>query len=103
MNQASGVTRNGGFCWYELNTRDVEAVKAFYGGLFGWTTSPSDWMSYVQVTGVDELAARTTELGGQVHRHVPSCCQGIRKQEFDQFGMAGRRACAPGGVPGPRK
>lgn len=26
----------GTFCWTELATTDVEAAKAFYGGLFGW-------------------------------------------------------------------
>ncbi len=32
---------SGDFCWFEVNTRDVEGVKAFYNKLFGWTTSPS--------------------------------------------------------------
>lgn len=32
----------GSFCWYDLNTRDFPAVKAFYNQLFGWTTSPSN-------------------------------------------------------------
>ena len=27
----------GQFVWYDLLTNDVEGVKAFYGGLFGWT------------------------------------------------------------------
>ncbi len=31
----------GSFCWFELNTRDVEGVKKFFGELLGWTTSPS--------------------------------------------------------------
>lgn len=29
------------FCWFELNTREVEGVKKFYNKVFGWTTSPS--------------------------------------------------------------
>lgn len=28
----------GLFCWNELMTTDVEAVKGFYEGMFGWTT-----------------------------------------------------------------
>jgi predicted enzyme related to lactoylglutathione lyase len=33
------ITRHepGTFCWPELATTDVEAAKALYGGLFGWT------------------------------------------------------------------
>ncbi|MEM9192378.1 MAG: VOC family protein [Myxococcota bacterium] len=27
-------------CWNELQTRDLEAAKSFYGELFGWTFSP---------------------------------------------------------------
>jgi predicted enzyme related to lactoylglutathione lyase len=27
---------NGVFCWIDLTTTDLEAAKAFYGGLFGW-------------------------------------------------------------------
>ena len=27
---------HGTFCWADLGTTDVEAAKAFYGGLFGW-------------------------------------------------------------------
>lgn len=31
------VNEPGALCWNELNTRDVEAAKAFYGAVFGWT------------------------------------------------------------------
>ena len=30
--------RHGAISWYELMTSDVEAAKAFYSKLFGWTT-----------------------------------------------------------------
>lgn len=33
---ATGVHHVGKFVWYDLITDDVEAVKRFYGGLFGW-------------------------------------------------------------------
>lgn len=29
----------GQFIWHDLNTRDAEAARAFYEGLFGWTLS----------------------------------------------------------------
>jgi len=29
---------NGTFCWTDLTTTDVAGAKAFYGGLFGWTS-----------------------------------------------------------------
>jgi uncharacterized protein len=28
---------HGTFCWNELMTRDVEAIKSFYGSTIGWT------------------------------------------------------------------
>ena len=28
---------DGVFCWIDLGTTDLEAAKAFYSGLFGWT------------------------------------------------------------------
>jgi predicted enzyme related to lactoylglutathione lyase len=36
----------GSFCWFDLNTRNVEAVKKFYGQLCGWTTTPSNMGPY---------------------------------------------------------
>jgi uncharacterized protein len=30
------VNEHGAFCWSEINTRDPEAAKAFYGEVFGW-------------------------------------------------------------------
>lgn len=32
----------GEFCWVDLNAHDMEAAKAFYGQLFGWTAEDSD-------------------------------------------------------------
>ncbi|HVV91547.1 MAG TPA: VOC family protein [Solirubrobacterales bacterium] len=34
---AGRVNEAGALCWNELGTRDVEAAKAFYGEVFGWT------------------------------------------------------------------
>ncbi|HTR74758.1 MAG TPA: VOC family protein [Solirubrobacterales bacterium] len=34
---AARVNGPGALCWNELGTRDIEAAKAFYGAVFGWT------------------------------------------------------------------
>jgi predicted enzyme related to lactoylglutathione lyase len=36
------VNEPGAFCWNELNTRDPEAAKAFYGAVFGWSFEDHD-------------------------------------------------------------
>jgi predicted enzyme related to lactoylglutathione lyase len=44
-NQFSGaevVNEPGAFSWNEVNTRDPEATKAFYGAVFGWTFNDMD-------------------------------------------------------------
>lgn len=38
----------GSACWAELATRDTASAKAFYPGLFGWTTKDSDFMAYTE-------------------------------------------------------
>jgi predicted enzyme related to lactoylglutathione lyase len=43
------VNAPGAMCWNQLTAPDVDGAKAFYGGLFGWTTdepdfSPPYWM-----------------------------------------------------------
>jgi uncharacterized protein len=82
----------GTFCFPELNTRDIDGAKRFYGELLGWTAfdvpsaaggyslmrvdgkdvagvhrsdrgDPS-WLCYVAVDGTDRVAARAIELGG---------------------------------------
>jgi uncharacterized protein len=36
------VNEPGGLSWNELNTRDVEGAKAFYGAVFGWSFEDND-------------------------------------------------------------
>lgn len=36
------INETGTLVWNELNTRDVEASKAFYAAVFGWTAAASD-------------------------------------------------------------
>jgi predicted enzyme related to lactoylglutathione lyase len=86
---------SGTFCWADVATPDVEAAKAFYGGLLGWefehmdsgdapdyviarrdggrvaalhqaTDQPPHWNNYVTVEDADVVARRAQELGGSV-------------------------------------
>ncbi len=85
---------NGAFCWWELQTHDIEKAKAFYTGLFGWVAGgseqyvewvhngtsiggllkiqpewgevPPNWQSYVMVPSVDDAAAKAATLSGSV-------------------------------------
>jgi uncharacterized protein len=42
-NKGAGLVNvPGAFAWAELNTRDLEAAKAFYGAVFGWTFEGKD-------------------------------------------------------------
>ena len=79
--------------WFEIGAPDVEAAKAFYGPLFGWSFAPDGAYTLisapgaagpsgglfntggnippyavfvVQVADVATTAARTEELGGKV-------------------------------------
>jgi predicted enzyme related to lactoylglutathione lyase len=66
---------HGQFCWHECGTKDQEAAKAFYSGLFGWTTldkpMPGDMGTYTlfQVDGKDVAGLYT--LAGPMFEHVP--------------------------------
>lgn len=61
------------FSWVDLSTTDVEAAKAFYGGLFGWEfhdiptgDSGAYTMAQIQeynVAGMGELSAEMREQG----------------------------------------
>ena len=49
MSQATqSPPTTGEFCWYEINTPDLEAAKKFYGDVFGWTFEeiPMDGFNY---------------------------------------------------------
>jgi len=39
---AGVVNEPGALSWNELNTRDTETAKAFYGAVFGWTFEDND-------------------------------------------------------------
>ncbi|HEY2574599.1 MAG TPA: VOC family protein [Verrucomicrobiaceae bacterium] len=95
--------QGGGMCskpgdvhWNELQTSDAAGAKAFYTGLFGWTTepfpgggmdytilcnngkgfggimqsphpgAPTQWVGYIVVEDVDATVAKVERLGGKV-------------------------------------
>src|SRR5690349_2143092 len=87
------------FVWHDLNTKDAEGAKRFYGELFGWTFGgsengpylhinagtemiggirqmdanehmPTSWIGYVGVDDVAASVAAVTKNGGKVY--VPS-------------------------------
>ena len=97
---AQVVNQPNSFVWNELQTKDLESARAFYGKVFGWDERldptgylmwpdgdhvlcggmgiggdwgeiPNQWLVYFLVDDVDAEAARVTELGGAVH-HGPS-------------------------------
>jgi predicted enzyme related to lactoylglutathione lyase len=85
----------GMFCWADLATPDADAAKAFYTGLFGWTTVdsptpagvyvllmkngervaalyenkevPPHWLNYINVESVDVTTKTAKDLGANVH------------------------------------
>ena len=67
---ATLVSEPGAFCWNELNTRDVEKAKGFYGELFGWefqdVPHPMTTMSAFKNGDVDNgtLFRMTEEMKG---------------------------------------
>lgn len=92
---AQVVNQPNSLVWNELQTRDPETARAFYGKVFGWQErtneggyvmfhdagrvhcgalnldesvgdAPSHWLVYFLVEDVDAMAARVTELGGRV-------------------------------------
>ncbi len=40
------VGEPGAFCWHELMTKDLQAAKTFYTGLFMWSTKKNDSVDY---------------------------------------------------------
>ena len=54
--------KHGAFSWSELMTTDIEAAKAFYSKLFGWTLEdmPMEGMTYTVIKAGDK------EVGGMM-------------------------------------
>ena len=64
----------GGFSWFELMTSDIEAAKAFYGGLFGWDAEASpmaNGMEYTIWKYGDQGFGGVMALEGEQFANVP--------------------------------
>jgi hypothetical protein len=78
-------------CWTELVTKDPDGAKAFYGGLFGWTTKGSEasTVEYYEILrdgqAIGGLLPMTGEWWGDVPPHwmpyflVPDCDAAVAK------------------------
>ena len=55
------------FVWHDLNTRDVEGAKAFYGEVFNWSFGGSENGPYIHISAGDQM------IGGmrQMTEHEP--------------------------------
>jgi predicted enzyme related to lactoylglutathione lyase len=92
--EATQLVRPGKFVWGDLVSQDVEASKAFYGKLFGWTFSNggryttvfnqgvpiagmvvardpnrgTEWIGNLSVADVDRAASKFGQRGGRIER-----------------------------------
>jgi len=60
--------------WNELNTRNAEEAKAFYGAVFGWTseTSESPMMTYTEWFRDGDVIGGMMHMGPQFPAEVPN-------------------------------
>jgi predicted enzyme related to lactoylglutathione lyase len=68
------VNEPGALSWTELNTRDPEAAKAFYGTVFGWEFEEVEFEglgSYITIKLDGESIAGMLDMTGRVPDEVP--------------------------------
>ncbi len=58
------VPKNGEICWRELATKDLDAAKKFYQGLFGWDLQQSKLteMKYTEIHLGDKAVGGMMEM-----------------------------------------
>lgn len=68
------VNEPGALTWNELNTRDLEAAKAFYATVFGWTANSVDMgaMAYTEVKVGDALIAGMMTIPADAPADMPA-------------------------------
>ena len=69
------VNEPGAFCWNELETRDPEASKAFYGAVFGWEFEDHDMGqmgTYTEWKLGGESIGGMANITGRVPDEVPA-------------------------------
>ncbi len=64
----------GAFCWNELQTRDPEAAKTFYAGVFGWDGQTNDMggMAYTEWHMADAVVGGMMPMPPEVPEEVPA-------------------------------
>ncbi len=68
------VNEPGAFAWNELNTRDPDAARAFYGAVFGWEPTEHDMGemgSYVEWKQGEDSMGGMMDIRGRVPDEVP--------------------------------
>lgn len=80
---ATRVNEAGALCWNELNTRDPEGAKEFYGAVFGWTAKehemqrnegepgPEKYVEFLRA-GDEQSIAGMMDIGGFLPDEVPA-------------------------------
>jgi uncharacterized protein len=69
------VGEAGAMSWNELNTRDPEAAKAFYGDLFGWSFEEKEFEgtgAYTAITLGEETVGGLIDITDRVPAEVPA-------------------------------
>ncbi|NNE96340.1 MAG: VOC family protein [Acidimicrobiales bacterium] len=66
------MDENGAPCWFDCATRDTEAVGAFYGEVFGWTSEFMEEMNYTVFSNEGEWVCGMFALPDEVPAEVPS-------------------------------
>jgi hypothetical protein len=52
--------------WFEIGTPDVEAAKAFYGPLFGWSFAPDGTYTMITAQGAGRPSGGIFSTGGNI-------------------------------------
>jgi predicted enzyme related to lactoylglutathione lyase len=71
---AEVVNEANALVWNEINTRDVEAAKAFYAKVFGWSYDEREFEtgSYVSLKSGEDTVGGMIDITGRVPDEVPN-------------------------------
>jgi predicted enzyme related to lactoylglutathione lyase len=71
---AQVVNEPGAVVWNELNTRDTEAAKAFYGTVFGWSFEEREFETgtYASIKVGDDTVGGMIDITGRAPDEVPA-------------------------------
>ncbi len=90
------LRKHGAISWSELLTSDVDAAKAFYGKLFGWSfeDAPMEDMTYTIVRANDEEVAGIMTMPPEAGSMPPAWTTYVTVDDVD---AAAEKAVALGG------